>query len=206
LIPDKKLALPSTPSSLPTHEDRVAWEDLADNQLIDACIDGDEQAWTTLINRYSRLIYTIPLRFGFPKIVADEVFQETCLTLLESLDSLQEKDRVRSWLVTVCRRVCIQHRRQKKEWQSLDGVTIDGRFPPLDSELIQLEQQHLVHEALAKLPPRCQQLLQALFFETPPASYEEIAHQLNISTGSIGPTRIRCLEKLQQELAKSDHH
>jgi len=206
LIPDEELALPSPPSSSPSTEDRAAWEDQSDSQLIDACINGDEGAWSTLINRYSRLIYTIPLRFGFPKAVADEVFQETCLILLESLDSLQEKDRVRSWLVTVCRRVCIQHMRQKKDLQSLDGMMVDGRFPPLDSEIIQLEQQHLVHEALAKLPPRCKQLLKALFFEIPPASYEEIARRLDISTGSIGPTRIRCLQKLQQELTKSGHH
>jgi RNA polymerase sigma factor (sigma-70 family) len=144
------------------------------------------------------------LRFGFSKMVADEIFQETCLILLEGLDSLQQKDRVRSWLVTVCRRVCIQHLRQKKEMQLLDGVNLDGRFPPIDSELIRLEQQHVVQEALAKLPLRCQELLKALFFDMPPAPYEEIAQMLGMPTG-IGPTRTRCLEKLEQELTKLGH-
>ena len=183
----------------------MSWESANDSQLIEACLAGEEEAWVVLIQRYSRLIYTIPLRFGFSKMVADEVFQETCLILLENLDSLQQKDRVRSWLVTVCRRVCIQYLRQKQEVQSLEGVNLDGRFPPLDSKLIQLEQQHVVQEALANLPPRCQELLKALFFNTPPTSYEEIAQQFNISTGSIGPTRNRCLEKLEQELMKLGH-
>lgn len=204
MVPDEDIALPST-SWLSKIGDTVAWESACDSQLIEACLAGDEAAWTTLLQRYSRLIYTIPLRFGFSKTVADEIFQETCLILLEGLDSLQQKDRVRSWLVTVCRRVCIQHLRQKKEVESLEAVNLDGRFPPIDSEIIKLEQQHIVQEALAKLSPRCQALLKALFFNIPPDSYEEIAQKLKMPTGSIGPTRTRCLEKLAQELTNLGH-
>ena len=204
MIPDEDIVRPST-SWLSRIGGKIVWENAKDSQLIEACLAGEEAAWAVLLQRYSRLIYTIPLRFGFSKMVADEIFQETCLILLEGLDSLQQKDRVRSWLVTVCRRVCIQHLRQKKEMQSLDGVNLDGRFPPIDSELIRLEQQHVVQEALAKLPLRCQELLKALFFDMPPAPYEEIAQMLGMPTGSIGPTRTRCLEKLEQELTKLGH-
>jgi len=204
LIPDEDTILPAT-SWLSRIEDKVTWENASDSQLIEACLSGEEEAWVALIQRYSRLIYTIPLRFGFSKMVADEIFQETCLILLESLESLQQKDRVRSWLVTVCRRVCIQHLRQKKEVQSLETVNLDGRFPPIDSELIKLEQQHDIQEALANLSSRCQELLKALFFDSPPATYEEIAQELHVPTGSIGPTRNRCLEKLEQELKKLGH-
>jgi RNA polymerase sigma factor (sigma-70 family) len=204
LIPDEDIVLSST-SWLSKIDDKVAWENASDSQLIEACLAGEEAAWVVLLQRYSRLVYTIPLRFGFSKTVADEIFQETCLILLEGLNSLQQKDRIRSWLVTVCRRVCIQHLRQKKEDQSLDGMNVDGRFPPIDSELIKLEQQHVVQEALTNLSPRCQELLKALFFATPPASYEEISQKFDIPTGSIGPTRTRCLEKLEQELIKLGH-
>lgn len=206
LIQEKDPTLVLIPSmSPPADSDQIIWNDAEDSQLIEACIEGEEQAWTALINRYSRLIYTIPLRFGFSKMVADEIFQETCLILLEKLDSLQQTERVRSWLVTVCKRVCIQHMRQNKKVQSLDLMEVDGRFPDLDSELILLEQQYLVQEAMQRLPERCQQLVKALFFEEPPASYDEIAALLNISKGSIGPTRSRCLDKLHQELKNLGH-
>ena len=189
-----------SPMLPPVDKDQMNWENADDSQLIAACVQGEEQAWVTLINRYSRLIYTIPLRFGFSKMIADEIFQETCLILLEKLDSLQQTERVRSWLVTVCKRVCIQHMRQNKDVQTIEGLELDGRFPDLDSELILLEKQHLVQEAMQRLPDRCQQLIQALFFDDPPAPYDDVAARLNISKGSIGPTRSRCLEKLHQEL------
>lgn len=201
MIQEKDHTLLSIPPMFPPVDtDQMNWENADDSQLIAACVDGEEQAWVTLINRYSRLIYTIPLRFGFSKMIADEIFQETCLILLEKLDSLQQTERVRSWLVTVCKRVCIQHMRQNKDVQTIEGLEVDGRFPDLDSELILLEQQHLVQEAMQRLPARCQELIQALFFDESPASYDDIAAMLNISKGSIGPTRSRCLEKLHQEL------
>jgi RNA polymerase sigma factor (sigma-70 family) len=201
LIQEKDHTLLSiSPMLPPVDKDQMNWENADDSQLIAACVQGEEQAWATLINRYSRLIYTIPLRFGFSKMIADEIFQETCLILLEKLDSLQQTERVRSWLVTVCKRVCIQHMRQNKDVQTIEGLELDGRFPDLDSELILLEKQHLVQEAMQRLPDRCQQLIQALFFDDPPAPYDDIAAILNISKGSIGPTRSRCLEKLHQEL------
>jgi RNA polymerase sigma factor (sigma-70 family) len=206
LTQEQDHSLLSTPPLSPDAPNVIVWENANDSQLIEACINGEEQAWTTLIERCSRLIYTIPLRFGFSKMVADEIFQETCLILLEGLDSLQQSERVRSWLVTVCKRVCIQHMRQKKDVESLDMMDVDGRFPELDNELIQLEQQYIVQEALMRLPERCQYLIKAMFFDDPPATYEDIAEVLSISKGSIGPTRSRCLDKLHQELENLGHH
>lgn len=181
----------------------VNWQTMEDSQLIEACLAGEEAAWTALIQRYSRLIYTIPLRFGFPRVIADEVFQETCLVLLEGLEGLRDRQRISSWLMTVGRRACIQRIRQRQENdQPLEVIENKYQTPSLESELIWLEQQQLVHTALAKLAPRCQQLLKALFFTVPPPSYEEIARDLDTSVGNIGGTRIRCLKKLYQELVK----
>ncbi len=85
-----------------------------DAQLVHACLAGNELAWETLVNRYGRLVYTIPRRFGLAETVADEIFQETWLALLEKLDMLHEPERVKSWLVTVARRASIQHMRDMK--------------------------------------------------------------------------------------------
>jgi hypothetical protein len=47
---------------------------------------------------------------------------------------------------------------------------------------------------------RCRDLLIALFLEDPPPRYEQICERLRIPIGSIGPTRARCLRKLQELL------
>ena len=44
-----------------------------DPQLIRACLAGEEAAWRTLVVRYERLIYSIPLRYGLSVDDADDV-------------------------------------------------------------------------------------------------------------------------------------
>lgn len=178
--------------------DASAWDDV---DLIGACLEGNEQAWTILIERYGRLIYTIPLRFGLSKPVADEIFQETCLILLEKLDTLRDRQRIGSWLVTVTRRACIQRWRRKAA--DLVELPESHKAPDdIENQVLRVEQQYLVQRALENLNPRCQHLLKWLFFDASSPSYDDIAEKLDIPKGSIGPTRSRCLDKLRQEIVK----
>ncbi len=179
------------------------WSAIPDSELIAACLAGEEAAWTALLARYGRLIYTIPLRFGFSKSVADEIFQETCLILLEGLPGLEDRHRLNSWLMTVTRRACLQriHRPATPDSDPLPD-TLYAAAPTIEEQLQQLEQQYLVQTALSRLPERDQQLLRALFFEEPRRPYEEIARDLGIAEGSIGPLRARSLKRLEQEIRR----
>ena len=73
---------------------QFSFSKLDDPDLIAACLAGEEQAWVALIERYNRLIYTIPWRAGFSKAVVDEIFQETCVILLEGLENLHDRRRL----------------------------------------------------------------------------------------------------------------
>ncbi len=184
----------------------VNWQKAADAVLIAACLQGEEQAWAALVGRYSRLIYSIPFRFGFPASIADEIFQETCLILLERLHTLHDHERLSAWLVTVSRRACIRRMRHKAEVEMAEDweTAVPAADPPLEQTLIQSEQEDRIRQALESLSPHCQELLTALFFAEPSASYEEIARQLNIPLGSIGPYRSRCLKKLKVALIQAE--
>lgn len=176
-----------------------------DGRLIEACLLGEQQAWEALLTRYSRLIYAIPLHFGFTQLVADEIFQETCVILIEKLATLRDRDRLSSWIMTVTRRACLQFlrtRRTADAYDTLDGAQSDGEA--LEEQLLRLERQELVRRAVVHLDERCQQLIKALFFTLPPKSYEIVASELKISVGSIGPMRARCLERVRQEILRLD--
>ena len=190
-------------SDLQTTQTPTDYTQLDDATLVTACLAGDEQAWVTLLERYNRLIYTIPLRFGFTKGMADEIHQETCLIMLEKMDTLRDRAQLRSWIITVARRACIKRWRGKSiEEVDLAAAEQIGHHSNVEENLGRLEEQFLIQEAFAQLSERCQQLLQNLFLTDPPLTYEEIAEQLGISLGSIGPTRSRCLGKLRREVER----
>lgn len=184
---------------------QVEWSDQDDTTLVQACLDGNESAWDTLIDRYSRLIYSIPLRYGVSQALADEIFQETCLIMLEKLGTLRDQARVGSWIITTTRRLCMQHWRQNKKIQTSpieDDMDFDSGEEAVEVNLLHIEQQHLVCQALVNMPSRDQALLRALYFEVPPKPYADIADSLNVPLGSIGPLRARSLQKLRREMMR----
>ena len=70
-----------------------------------------------------------------------------------------------------------------------------------DPQLLALaaERAREVRAAVARLPSRCPALLTAML-ESPPLSYRELAEELSMPRGSIGPTRSRCLDCLRRRL------
>ena len=182
----------------------------SDQQLFEACRRGDETAWEQLVNRYQKLIYTIPRRAGLDADQAADVFQEVFTTLLRKLDQIEDPTRLHAWLVTTARRTT--WRAISKQQAFATDVEEDGddevltRIPDNaalpDDVLLKLEEQHRVRVALNGLDDRCQKLLKLLFYEHEPRPYAEIAAALGTSEGSIGPTRARCLQKMLRLLNK----
>ncbi len=177
---------------------------ISDHELVQACLNGDEVAWASLVQRYRRLIYTIPLRFGMPVAMAEEVFQEVCLVLLQSMGTIRDKTRLSSWLVTVTRRTCIEHWRHSGSSNALEELSdcVDEHNSEMEEKLLALERRHTLQRALERLDERCRLLLEALFLSENPPSYAEIARDMGIPEGSIGPTRARCLDKLRKFIVK----
>ncbi len=180
---------------------------LTDPELISACLDrNDHQAWETLVYRYQRLMYSIPLQYGLTENEAGEVFQTVCLLLLENLAYLRQRDRLGGWLAVTTRRAAWRAIRQlrKTATVNLDFELFEERSGgevPLEEAVLQVERQALVRAAMERLGVGCRQLLELLFYTDPRPSYNEIIKTLGLPAGSIGPTRARCLEKLVKILA-----
>jgi RNA polymerase sigma factor (sigma-70 family) len=181
-----------------------------DKELLIACRQGDESCWKALVDRYQRLIYTIPRRAGLSEDQAGDVFQEVFVTLFEKLNEINEPDRLHAWLVTTARRKTWRLLSKERfchaaQTPDLSGdqealATIVDEDPLPDETLVRLEQQHRIRTAVASLDERCQKLLTMLYYRREPAPYSEIAAAFGTSEGSIGPTRARCLQKLMRLL------
>jgi DNA-directed RNA polymerase specialized sigma24 family protein len=61
----------------------------------------------------------------------------------------------------------------------------------------------VIRLATQRLAPHCRRLL-GLLMGDDDLPYKEIAEQLSMPIGSIGPTRGRCLEHLRQILAETE--
>jgi len=173
----------------------------SDPELIDACLHGKQAAWNALIDRYARLIYSVPRRYGLNEADADDVFQAVCVSLYRSLDKLKDQQRLSAWLLTTAHRESWRVGKRAGEYPELDKI-IDNVAAPEDDQVAAWERQHAVQQALKQLGGPCEKLLRALFMDSDQPDYQTIAARLGMKVGSIGPTRARCFAKLERIIAK----
>jgi RNA polymerase sigma factor (sigma-70 family) len=176
-----------------------------DVRLVEECLRGNDEAWSALIEKYKRLVYSIPVKYQASPDDAADIFQAVCLELFSELPKLRKSESVRSWLITVTTHKCLHWKRKKEPLA--DGepddllAGISAGVTGLDV-FEDLERAQMLREGVTTLPPRCQEMIRLLFFEMPPLPYAEVAQRLGLATGSIGFIRGRCLNKLQRALEK----
>lgn len=187
--------------SLPTTRDNAA----EDEKLVQACLAGDERAWNTLIDKYKRLIYSVPIKYGFSPDDAGDVFQNVCIDLFTNLGKVRKIESLRSWLITVATHKCFHWKRHQKSDVELDAMEQEmaEEIAAAPAQMLQeVQEEQAVRDAIERLTPRCAQLVKLLFYEQPPVPYNEVARKLGLATGSIGFIRGRCLNRLQKILAE----
>lgn len=175
----------------------------SDARLIRGCLNGDDRAWSALIEKYKNLIYSIPLKYGAGQQDAADIFQSVCLELFNELPRLRKVGAFRSWLITVTAHQAFQwkrrtRRRAEDELTPADEESLETEASP--DLLVQVEREQVLREAIAELPPRCRTIITMLFFQEPQVPYRDVARQLGLAVGSIGFIRGRCLKRLQRML------
>lgn len=170
-----------------------------DSSLLRACRSGDRKAWQTILDRYERLVYSIPLNFGLSRADADDIAQTTFAALVRSLDAIEDEDRLGAWLGTVARRQTWRLVERKRREAPTDDDHLDQPVTE-DAVIHRTEALQWVNQGLVKMDERCRALLSALYFDEQVPSYADLSIEFGIPVGSIGPTRARCLEKMRSIL------
>ncbi len=180
-----------------------------DAELVEACRRGDEAAWNALVERFQRLVSSVPRRAGLSEDLVAEIFQEVFLALFEKLDSIEHPERLRAWLVTTAKFKTWRMVSREKVSRHLPGYAeeaeetafeIPDEAPLPDELLIELEEQHLIRTAVNNLDERCRQMLTMLYLSEIAASYAEVARAVGVGETSVSPLRARCLKKMLKML------
>jgi RNA polymerase sigma factor (sigma-70 family) len=181
-----------------------------DLRLIQDCLSGNEQAWSSLIDRYKNLIFSIPVKTGIPTDDATDIFQAVCLDLLTELPRLRHPEALPRWLVQVTFHKCLRWKSERLRYSGAPADADDpadqgggGSEPVPDELLFESERSQKIRQIIADLEPRCRQLVEILFFEAPARPYREVAQSLGLAVGSIGAVRERCLKRLRRLLEKA---
>ena len=113
--------------------------------------DGDETAFTLLVQRHGPMVYGVCSRLLHQGPDADDAFQATFLILARKASSIRNESSVSGWLHGVARRVAANQRRKNARERRLEMLQIPickGTEP----DAVWAELRTVLDEELAKLP------------------------------------------------------
>jgi len=163
---------------------------------------GESAALDDLVRLLSPMLWQVVRASGLDSTTTEDVVQTTWLALVRSGESITEPRAVAGWLCTSARREAWRVAKQATRQRPVEEETIARQLPdqPAPENQVVLDDENArLWDSLGKLSERCQKLLRIVAAEARP-DYSEIAAELGMPVGSIGPTRGRCLDKLRKEL------
>jgi RNA polymerase sigma factor (sigma-70 family) len=176
--------------------------------LVAGALAGREAAWNALVERLQRVVWKSVNMMTFDADVRADAFAATWLRLAERLDTIREPEKLPGWLATTaCNEVRQILRHRGRQHTSLSGGGNGRGGGHIDElvgdegghadQLVAVEERRAVRAAFARLDEGCRELLTVLVLADPPVPYDEASERLGRPIGSLGPSRRRCLDKLE---------
>jgi RNA polymerase sigma-70 factor (ECF subfamily) len=101
--------------------------ELTDDDLMRLFADGDDDAFQALFDRHFRAVYNFANSMLNNPQRAQDVLQETFLTVVRSAQRYEPRGHFRTWLLRICRNRCLnllESDRVRREALRLNGLTI----------------------------------------------------------------------------------
>ncbi|MFF8728585.1 sigma-70 family RNA polymerase sigma factor [Streptomyces sp. NPDC015171] len=126
--------------------------------------------------------------------------QAVWLRLLERLETDGPPPDPPGWLRKAVRAEARRDRRTFRHERPYGAEPADAGRPGPEQHALTAARHRALRDAVRRLPGRCPRLMEALL-SPEDLTYREIAGELGISQGSLGPERSRCLGCLRRLLA-----
>ena len=164
----------------------------SDAALIRRTLDGDQSAFTMLVNKYQKWVHTLVWRKIGDFHIAEEITQDVFLKVYKKLSTLKPSDHFRGWLYVITARHCIAWFRKKKlPTTSLDAMPISELEEfcytqyetERDQETVLEYQREIIKRLLQKLPESERTVMTLHYLAE--MSCEKISEFLGVSPNTI---------------------
>lgn len=169
--------------------------------LLEMALAGDQNAWSEIVRRYEGSVRAAAASFRLGPADTNDAVQSTWLRLFEHACAIREPDKLGGWLATTARRECLAIIRSHRLEGPLDmtALNLPSAEPTPEAAAVASDVHARVRAATNALSGRPRALIDALYYR-PCHSYTQVAHDIGMPIGSIGPTRIRTLQSLRHTL------
>ena len=168
---------------------------LTDKELVEESIKNDDEAFTEIIERYQRKVYSIAYKHCYNAETSYDLSQEIFAKVYLNLVKFDMAYRFSTWIIRIATNHSIDFLRKKK----LKTVSYETTFKDLDDQFSELpipdnsynpeviweenEQKEKLMEGIKQLPETYREIIILRHYEE--LSYKEIAAVLKLPIGTV---------------------
>ena len=171
--------------------------------------EGNEEAFTELVRRNSRMIYRISRKVLKNHEDAEDTLQNVLVKIYQRIDGIEESSRFTSWLFRVTFNEALMTLRRNRS-RHLDNCVDINSVDTTSRGMVELqdtrtnnERQHmnreLAHKAMHRLNPALRRAF--LLHKGQGWTHQEVAEELGITQATAKTRVFRARRQLRQELA-----
>ncbi|MDR2284332.1 MAG: sigma-70 family RNA polymerase sigma factor [Sphingobacterium sp.] len=156
-------------------------------ELLQQVAAGDEQAFKSLFDRFRPNIFTTALRFTNNEWMAEDIVQDTFVKVWLNKQLLPTLDNFEGWLYILAKNITLNVLKKrdhyKAYYQEEAKDALLRYFPEADYLVQDKEFQHMLQQAIKRLPPKQQETYRLIKEEY--HKREEVASLLNVSPETV---------------------
>lgn len=172
----------------------------SDIDVINRCINGDKNAFSILVTRYKKLVYSIVHNVLYNKDELNDVSQEVFIRVYKNLNKYNPEYKFSTWIVKITTNLCLDKNKKKKiETTVLEDYhnnIKDGKTP--ETECVKKEIKENIFKAIKELPDKYK--LPIILFHQNNLTYEEIMKVLNEPMSIVKNRLYRGRQMLKEKL------
>lgn len=166
---------------------------------------GDEDAFRTIYERYSRLIYHNIMRFVKDPSIADDLLQDVFIKIWENRELVNPDRSFPAYLFTCSRNITFNFKRHLKvQIESAKHLTHDQTHidKSLEEMLDTKEVQNIIENVINKLPLQRQKIFRMCKWEG--MSYQEVAEELQISVSTVRDHIVKANKFVKEAIVREE--
>jgi RNA polymerase sigma-70 factor, ECF subfamily len=184
-----------------------------DEAILRGVVDGVPGAFDQFVERFGNRLYAFGLRMCGQREDAEDVFQETLVSVFQKLQTLREPGALTTWLYRIVANACLTKRRRSRyaperelslEELLPDGEVLEGPILPdyhgPEADLYRRELSEALEAGVRDLPPDFR--IVWLMRDVEGLSTEETAEALGISLPNTKMRLHRARMALRRRLAR----
>ncbi len=178
-----------------------------DNDLIIQSAQGNEQAFTLLVKKYEKAVFSTIYRYTSNKEDVEDLAQEIFIKVWKNAKSFKERSKFSTWLYRIVVNHCLNFNIKTKHQRMnvpLEEVTQGSNTPSsliVQDDCVSRVKLEIIQKAIRSLPKRQRMALILAQFED--KSHQEIADIMKVSPSSVHSLVFRAriaLRKMLKEL------